>query len=191
MGEAKRRREAKRCEFLEHVEKWSFPPSHWEKQLVDELLQLEVHCVPRTSAENLKHMNMQPNRCHENVDWYVKNAPSGYCEAVTGWMTHGNNFVLHSVLIQNDKYLCITPSGDRSQFIDFTPDKNIEWVEKDGKLNARRNGEFVEFGVRRKPDFEIAKNQIIKRRLLAGINPYQAIEVSPDEIEEFGVTIST
>lgn len=183
MGEAKLRREQMRAIMLAQADNWSRPASAWEADLVAELLDMPVVHVPRLSAEDIAWMGMPPNECHANTRWYEANDPTGQAKAVSGWWVQGLDFVLHSVLGNKGQYRCITPSRGGETELFFIPDPKIAWVERGERLAPLRNGQEVGLGVRRFPAFTTALNDIVRQRLVSGINPYQAMQFTPDEMD--------
>jgi hypothetical protein len=178
--EAKRVHEEKRREFLYYAESWSFPPSDWEEKLTEELKNttyIQVLIAPETTLQN---MNVQPNRCHDNVRRFLENKSDMNFKAVTGWLIEGNNYVFHSVLDLGEQLVCITPSANGSTSIKFIPDESIKW---NGQVGIR-SGQPIGVGVRLNPKFEIALNEMIINRLLSDIDPYVAIEISSAEKEK-------
>ncbi|MBL0926014.1 MAG: hypothetical protein IBJ12_16300 [Sphingomonadaceae bacterium] len=191
MGEAKRRMDAERRRLLDQAESWMVAPSEWEAALVEELLDAELECVPRMSTEDLAWMRMPANRCHENCWWYEANDPTGRSKAVTGWWLQGLDFVLHTVMEADGRYCCITPSMAQEPEIYFIPDPKLEWIKEPDRIAVIRNGQEVDLGVRRFPAFTIAWNQMLRDRLLAGMNPHQAIVFTREEMLELKRTHMT
>lgn len=184
MGEGKRRLEAERRRLLEQAESWMAPPSAWEAALVEELLDADLELVPRMSPEDMAWMRMPANRCHENCWWYEAHDQTGGSKAVTGWWLQGLDFVLHSVIVSDGRYCCITPSRAQEPEIYFIPDPKIEWIKETDRIAVIRNGREIDLGVRRFPAFTIAWNRRLRERLLSGMHPYKAILFSRDEILE-------
>jgi hypothetical protein len=183
MGEAKARRDALRRRMLEEGRKWDFPPSGWESAICNELGDKVVSVVRRASVEELSWMRMPPNKCHANVRWYVNNDPSKQARAVTGWWVQPPDFVLHSVIETNGQLICITPSHfDEAEF-PFIPDPKITWVEDGEVYSAVRDGQVIGSGVRAFPAFTMARNAIVRERLLSGVDPHKAIEFTDEMIE--------
>lgn len=185
MGEAKQRRKKLRASMLAQADAWSRPASAWEAELVEELLDMPVVRVPRLPAEDIAWMRMPANECHANTRWYAANEPTGQVRSVSGWWLQGFDFVLHSVIGNQGEYRCITPSADGETEIFFIPDAKIEWVETGEVYSARRNGQFVDLGVRRFPAFTRAINEAVRTRLLAGVEPYRAMEFTLEEMDDF------
>ncbi|AMG75538.1 Uncharacterized protein SGRAN_3195 [Sphingopyxis granuli] len=183
MGEAKLRREAMRKRLFEQVEGWTFPPSPWEKALFEEVVALPAFRARRMPAEDLAWMRMPANHCHANARWYEANDWTGQSRAVVGWWVQGSDLVLHSLLTNGHEYMCITPSSLEETEIIFIPDPQIEWIEGDGQLSAKRNGQLIGLGIRRYPALTIAMHEIMRSRLERGMDPHSASEFSPDELE--------
>lgn len=185
MGQAKVRREALRRKMLEDGKKWDFPASPWEAAVCAELNLKEddVRVVRRAPAEQLDWMRMPANGCHANARWYAKNDPTGRTRAVVGWWVQWPDFVLHSVVEIDGQLICITPSAYNETEIPFMPDPKISWIEDGEVYSAIRDGQVVGAGVRTYPAFTVARNAILRERLLAGVDPFEATILS-DELME-------
>jgi hypothetical protein len=140
MGEAKRRREEVRKQFLEMIDWWSFEPTEWEREAVEAIDRLPVVRVRRYPPHILKEMGMPPQKCHANARFMEENDPRGIIRRVNGWRLDNNNYVLHSVIDQGGGAICcVTPSLiDEPDEFDFRPDDAIEWRE-DGEYFTRRS----------------------------------------------------
>lgn len=124
---------------------------------------------------------MHANKCHANVRWFMEQDVSGLTCGVTGWLVQWPDFILHSVLEAGGRMMCITP-GDEAE-IEFIPDPKISWVEDGEVYSAVRDGQVVGIGVRAFPSFTMARNAIVRERLLAGIDPYKAIQFSDEDMK--------
>ncbi len=184
MGEAKRKREALRRMMLEKGSEWDFPASDWEADLCAELEALPVLIVPRAPADQLASTKMKANECHTNTFWYVGNDPNKISCAVTGWWVQEPCYVLHSVIEQDGRLICITPSAFGETEIPFVPDPKISWQIEGDVRHAMRNGIEIGPGIRKFPALTMAINSIVRERLLAGANPFQAGNFSDEEVAE-------
>lgn len=184
MGQAKLRREALRQILLEKGKTWDFPPSPWEAAVCADLREQTVLIVPRASEDQLTWSRMPSNHCHANVDWYVKNDPSQKARAVTGWWVQWPNFVLHSVIEVDNRQICITPTPLKETEIPFIPDPQISWIRDGEVYSAIRDGKIIGPGVRAFPAFTMAQNMIVRERLLAGVDPFEACKFTDKEMEE-------
>lgn len=184
MGEAKRRKEALRQRMLAEGEKWDFEPSQWEEAVCVELRGEIPKLVLRIPADRLAWMRMPAGKCHENARWYAKNDQSNKARAVAGWWVQWPDFVLHSVVEVDGRLLCVTPTPDHEIEFLFISDPKITWI-KDGKVYSPiRDGRVIGPGLRAFPRFTMARNAIVRERLLAGVDPFSAIEFSDEEMEE-------
>ncbi|MEZ5778520.1 MAG: hypothetical protein R3E44_09170 [Paracoccaceae bacterium] len=133
--------------------------------------------MPRAPDSWLQRSRMVPQRCHENVSFVVENYAD--CEHVTGWWPQDGNFVLHSVVRQGARLMCVTPlhsSGwGAPGHIDFIPDPRIEWRPEDDGPAAYVDGMRLEVGVRSDPAETMRRVALVRERLLAGVHPYQAV----------------
>jgi hypothetical protein len=126
---------------------------------------------------------MPTNACHANVRWYVEHDPSHRARAVTGWWVQWPDFVLHSVIEDDGELICITPAEYNETELHFIPDSQISWIE-DGKVSsAVRHGRKIGPGIRAFPAFTMARNAIVRERLLAGVDPFKAIEFTDEMMD--------
>lgn len=176
MGEANRKKNRVRTEFLTRLEEWSFPITDWELQTVEELKELPVIKVPRVDSNQLAEMRMKPHQCHANVRFLAEHDPKCKTEMITGWWLQGENYVLHSIVNQWGDLACVTPVLINSESpFDFIPDSKIEWCEQGEKYTAYRDGVRIGKGIRSSPTQALADLMVIKQRLLSGMNPYEAV----------------
>lgn len=184
MGEAKIKREALRRRFLEEMDKWDFPQSQWEADLCEELMWTPVYTVHRAPRKMLEWCRMPPSECHANARFYENNDPDHLTKAVTGWWVQYPNFVLHSVIHTGRSLVCVTPSvmdGIEDVF-DFIPDPKVEWVcGSDNYFKPFRLGRQLPVGLRAEPAFTIAQHQVVRTRLLSGMNPADAGKFTDEE----------
>jgi hypothetical protein len=184
MGQARVRREALRQKMLNKSKEWDFSPSAWEAAVCAELREEDVVVIRRAPAGQLAWSRMPANECHANARWYVKNDPSGKARAVVGWWVQWPNFVLHSVVEVEGALICMTPSQFNEAEIPFIPDPKIGWIENGEVYSAIRNGQIVGPGVRKFPEFAMAQNEIVRERLIAGVDPSKAGDFTDEEMEE-------
>lgn len=145
---------------------------------------LPAYRARRMPAKDLAWMGMPANHCHANVRWYVANDYTKQSKAAVGWWPQGSDLVLHSVLTNGAEYMCITPSSLGEAEILFIPDPQIAWVEHQGQLAAKRNGQVIGLGIRRFPALTIAMHEIMRKRLESGTDPDRASEFSEKERDE-------
>ncbi|NCM95856.1 MAG: hypothetical protein GW948_00615 [Rhodobacterales bacterium] len=177
MGEAKRKLETVRAEFLAELEKWSFPATDWEWATVEEIRRLPVIKVHRVTDEDLAWMRMPARQCHVNARFMERKDPEGRSKQITGWWLQDGNYVLHSIVNQRGKLICVTPAPLQPENpFDFIPDPKIEWREEGDFLEAYRDRVKIGPGVRSNPTNVIAELDVIRQRLLSGMNPYKAVQ---------------
>jgi hypothetical protein len=127
---------------------------------------------------------MPANRCHANARWYSRNDPSGKARVVTGWWVQWPAFVLHSVVETDGQLMCVTPSLYNEVEFPFIPDPKITWMEDGEVYSAVRLGQIVGPGVRVHPAFTMAQNEIVRERLLSGMDPLKVGDFTEEEMEE-------
>lgn len=170
MGEAKRNREALKARMLVELERWMEPESPAEIQLNEEIRALPFYSIQRASGHELAYMRMLPQQCHQNAGVYVRLDPTKESRHVSGWWKRGGIFYFHSVILSHTKLRCITPHADNSP-LEFAPDFDIVWHEKNGVMNSDRRGQKVPFLVRDFPEAVIAAATAAHSALLAGADP--------------------
>jgi hypothetical protein len=177
VGEAKRNRDKRAADLLAWLERWDFPPSDAEANLVREIEKLESVQVRRYPGEVLRQMRMPPNQCHANTQFMVDNDPDGRCRQVSGWLFQVGNYVLHSVVERGEDLFCVTPYPvPVTDTFSFIPDPKIEWVENSKGKEAYRDGYRIEYGVRSDPLETIRINEVVRERIKNGIHPLKAGE---------------
>jgi hypothetical protein len=120
---------------------------------------------------------MRPQQCNKNCLDYVKLDPDGRSKMVSGWVRLGGTYVAHSVVERDGRRMCITPDPFGRKTLEFAADPTIQWVtEGDYYVPA---SDFMA-RVRIEPEKVMAHAQRIKDALLAGMNPYKAMQL-PDE----------
>jgi hypothetical protein len=184
MGQAKKRQSALAEQILVEGQKWMFPESDWERAVYADLMDKEVLRVQRASKQELHDSRMKPKECHTNVWWYVEHDPEKKSKAVVGWWVQWPDFVLHSVVERDEELFCITPSAFDEGSIHFIPDKKIEWRKLDSGYAAFRDGQEVGIGIRAFPEFTMARIVLVKERLLSGMKPMEAMNLSPESLQE-------
>ncbi|WP_234052600.1 MULTISPECIES: hypothetical protein [unclassified Xanthobacter] len=176
MGEAKRKLEQVRHTFLADLGEWMFPPSDWETRTVAEIQALPVVIVTRRPDRDLEYMRMPAKQCHENAHFLQVHDPEGLMRHVTGWWVQDGNYVLHSVVEKDGHFFCVTPAPAYvEKTFDFIPDDKIEWRVDGEHMAPFRDGVEVGRGVRTDAAATIAELEVLRQRLLSGMNPYKAV----------------
>ncbi len=176
MGEAKRKAERLRAQFLADIEEWMFPASEWEARMVAEVRELPRVRAHRITPNQAADMGMPAKECHANCRWYQDNDPEGKARQITGWMHDDGGFVLHSVIERDGVVFCITPTPVHQEpAFEFIPDPAIEWRDEGDFRIPYRGGQKVGKGIREDPAAAMAQLEEIKRKLLSGMNPWEAI----------------
>lgn len=177
VGEAKKRIESVRKAFLAEIDEWSFPPSEWEARTVSEIQLLPIVKVRRYPDDALSYMRMPARHCHANAQFMEDTDPSGRMKHITGWWIQGDTYLLHSVVLHDDQYVCVTPAPlESEETFDFVPDSEIEWRDDGEVRSAYRGGALIGKGVRTNPARSLAEIDKIRQRLLSGMNPYEAVK---------------
>ena len=184
MGQARTKLEAIRKKHLELADYWDFPATPDEAVICEGLRHIEIVVVRRASRAELAYMRMPENSCHENARWYERNDPTRQSRAVTGWWVQWPDFVLHSVVKIDDRFICLTPSYiDEGEF-PFMPDPQIVWEKDQEKYIAKKQGYKIGIGVRLFPEFTLARLELVRKRLRSGLHPVEASIFSDGELAE-------
>lgn len=179
MGEAKVRREAMRRMMLAECEKWSFPPTPEEADIVAQISTLPRVNVRRVDNDAIAYMRMPGKECHANTRWYQDNDPEGKAMQATGWWEQNGSYVLHSVVRRDGAYFCITPQQpDVPDTFEFVPDPVLEWREEGEYRVCYRSGYKCSPGVRADPDAVIKYMATVRERLESGMLPLEAAKVA-------------
>jgi hypothetical protein len=171
VGEAKRRTQEMKKMYLANLSNWLFEPTEWEKKTVSEIEQLPIVQVRRYPDDALKWMKMPPQQCHENAAFMQKNDPGKSVSHITGWWIQSDCYVLHSVILREDQYSCVTPAPyETTNIFDFVPDSKIVWREDGLVRSAFRDNVMIGKGVRKNPVEHLATTRAIRQRLLSEMN---------------------
>jgi hypothetical protein len=175
MGEAKRKQEALRQKLLAEIDRWLTPPTEEEAAIVRALDALPRGTIRRASPAELAYMRMKRQECHQNCFSYAQLDPEKKARVVSGWWVRGDVYTFHSVVERDGGMTCITPYMLEEREVEFISDSEIVWNEDaDGRKWASRDGKRVPHAVRRDPERTIAESQWVKARLLSGMSPYKA-----------------
>lgn len=191
MGQAKRRQEALRRDLLAHTDDWSFAATPEEATVVATLLEMPAFAAHRYPVAELGALGMVANRCHDNARRAADDDVSERIQVVIGWRAHMLDLVLHSVVLVDGRYHCVTPSSDDEPVFGFIQDPEIRWVETPDGMAPFRGDYAIGKGVRRFPAFTIAINALLRERLAAGIPPHRASSFSYADMERLKIVSMT
>lgn len=165
-----------RSAFVAEIEKWAFPMSDWEVRVVQEIKQMPVVTVERYPDDALAYMRMPPRQCHKNASFMEENDPECRIKQVTGWWPQEGQYVLHSVIVRDDQYICVTPAPLHStRRFDFIPDAKIKWRDEGEVRVPYRDGVKIGPGVRDDPEKTIVELGLMREKLLSAKNPYEVM----------------
>jgi hypothetical protein len=178
MGQAKKRMDKLRKDYLQEVEMLSRPPSEDESIIVSALIGLPTVKVVRPSKEILAYMRMKPRQCHVNCRFYADNDPEKKSRWTLGWMTFGDQkaWTCHSVIAIDGRYMCLTPQDNpyTPDEFDFIVDPLLS-IQEDGKIF--RDGMAVRSTcvIRAEPESFARMHASFKDDLLSGMHPNEAL----------------
>lgn len=176
MGQARAKLAVVRQMFLANLDDWAFEPTAWEAQTVNEIEKLPVVKVRRYPDNVLKDMRMPARECHANAKYMEDNDPEKRTKHITGWWIQFDCFILHSVILRDGQYACVTPAPyESADVFDFVPDAAIVWRDNGRLRSAFRDDVMIGKGVRKYPSKKLEEVQMLKARLLSGMNPYEAM----------------
>jgi len=164
---------------MRNVEWLAFPPTRQEATALKEVLKLPRVVVTRPAHSELIAAGMVPYDCHRNCAAQVANDPDGTSRHVSGWLPHGEDLILHSVVVTNGQWLCLTPQliASPSRF-SFIPDAKIIWCEEaNGMKRPLRNGEEIPAALRSNPQRHIAMRDQFMALVASGTPAFEARSV--------------
>lgn len=171
--------------FLTELDRWSFPTTDWELETVKEIERLRVITVRRVDAATLEWMRMKPRQCHTNARFYEEKDPERLSKRIIGWWPQGGNYLLHSIVRREGQHFCVTPVDPKmvpeAEF-PFIPDPKIEARVEGDLMGYYRDGGKIGPGVRGNPAKTLAYNDAARKRLLSGMDPYEAMQVDPESL---------
>jgi hypothetical protein len=182
MGEAKVRRAALVADCLKHLEQWSKPATEWERSMAERLSAMDHIWASRLDAHVLSQMRMPKNQCHANAKWFA--GKDSTATVVSGWWLQWPDYVLHSVVLKDGDYMCVTPVDMGDSPFPFVPDSEIEWLDDGDVWTATYRSQRLGTGIRRFPEFTLARTKIVRDRIQAGVHPYQAMQFTDEEMEQ-------
>ncbi len=161
---------------LRNVEALGSPETEHEAIIFAEVLTLPRVVVSRQPVKRLLAAGMIPYNCHVNCHNQEARDPAKQSRHVTGWLIHGSNLILHSVVVTWNQWICITPQLDKAanQF-EFIPDFDIEWRDNPGGWrDPVRKGVVVPDILRKNPAREIEKKERFLELLNSGLSIKEA-----------------
>lgn len=164
---------------LRNAEQMAFLPTEWEATTLAKVLALPRVIVTRPPEEQLLASGMLPYDCHANCSEHVANDPDQISHHVWGWMIHGSDLILHSVVRMRGDWLCLTPQLVRApaQF-QFIPDPFIEWLDgNDGMRHAFRVGARVPQALRKYPEYHIQMRDEFRDLMASGMSAFDARKI--------------
>lgn len=175
-----RRKEELHELILQNVEALSFPPTEWEALTLVEILALPRITVKRPPEDELLAAGMLPYDCHVNCAVQEANDPTKRSRHVWGWLIHGSDLILHSVIEMRGQWLCLTPQLVRApSSFQFIPDPFIEWRETiDGDAKeAFRGGVKLPIGLRKYPEYHLRMRDQFRDLVASGMSVLDAREL--------------
>ncbi len=168
--------EARIEHILWNVESMAFPRSQGEADLLWEVLGLPRVTVTRPDKGRLLTMGMAPYNCHVNCAEFAASDSDGLTRHIWGWIIHGTDLILHSVVERQGHWRCLTPQyTEVSADFSFIPDMAIEWVDTaDGFRQPYRSGMKLPDALRRYPEDHILMRDTFRDLVASGMSPLDA-----------------
>lgn len=167
---------ARRDGYLREAERWAFDATDWERRAAAAILHLPEVTAERLPQDELDRLGMLPKECHLNATRYIERHPG--TRMVSGWWRLPRQFVLHSVVERDGKYICVTPAPTVSDpRFRFVPDPAVVWVSKGSGFAAVRDDHLIGIGVRLFPDADVAWYRAVAARLRKGMDPDEALRL--------------
>jgi hypothetical protein len=159
-----------------NIESMAFPPSREEADLLSRVLELPRVTVSRPDERRLLAMGMIPYNCHVNCAEFASSEKDSLTRHIWGWIIHGSDLILHSVVERQGHWRCLTPQYIKvSPDFTFIPDMAIEWVDTaDGIRQAYRNGKKLPDALRRYPEDHILMRDKFRDLVASGMSPLDA-----------------
>ncbi|RWY70063.1 hypothetical protein EHI48_27135 [Rhizobium sp. WSM1325] len=159
-----------------NVESMAFPVSPEEAEVLASVLKLPRVTVTRPSQQNLLAMGMVAYDCHRNCAVYAESDPDGSTKHVWGWIIHGSDLILHSVVERGGLWRCLTPQHiPVPPHFTFIPDMTIEWLENaDGSREPFRNGARLPDALRKYPEDHIRMRDRFRELVDSGVSVFNA-----------------
>lgn len=138
---------------LAECEKFLKPICSREAQISREIARLPKHKALRWPHRMFYIGSMAHQECHANC---MKMAGTDEnARHVTGWwMISEGVYILHSVMLFEGRYICITPTLEEEstiEFIDFLPDMKLRWYSEPTQWICKRDGRRAPSVVRSDP----------------------------------------
>ncbi|RUM07649.1 hypothetical protein EFR84_08025 [Rhizobium chutanense] len=158
------------------AESMAFPPSPEEADALSEILTLPRVTVTRPSMDHLLAMGMAAYDCHRNCAAYAESYSDGSTRHVWGWIIHGADLILHSVVERGGLWRCLTPQYiEAPSHFPFIPDMTIEWRENaDGSREPHRNGTKLPNALRKYPEDHIRMRDRFRELIDSGMSVLDA-----------------
>ena len=142
----------------------------------------EVSVLPRASMaktgnqKQRRGMPVLPHACHGNVACYISHGFGEKPERSLGWIEREASFVLHSAVIENGRYICITPDDpDIGATTDtFIPDAKLSSSLEEPN-SVYRDGQLVPMTVTNHPGEWAAAMHDAEQNLNSGMLPSEAM----------------
>ena len=163
--------------ILRNVESMAFPPSEIEAATYEEVMSLPRVVVSRPPTEELLAAGFMHYDCHRNCGEQAANDPHGKYRHVAGWLPHGEDLILHSVVAIGNHWICLTPQiVPAPNRFEFVPDPYLEWRDKDGSADraAFRGGNEVPEALRRDPSRHMRMRDEFRALVATGHSVVQA-----------------
>lgn len=160
-----------------NVESMAFEPSERESATYAEVSMLPRVVVSRPPAEDLLAAGFVHYDCHCNCGYQAANDHSGKSRQVSGWLPYGEDLILHSVVVIDNQWICLTPQlvpvPNRFEFI---PDPHLEWRDTDGGATrtAFRHGIEVPEALRKDPSRHIRMREEFQALVSSGHSVIEA-----------------
>ncbi|MDC9823984.1 hypothetical protein PRN20_09570 [Devosia sp. ZB163] len=161
---------------MRNIEWLAFPPTELEARTLPDVLMLPRVVVTRPPRDQLIAAGMVDYDCHRNCAAQEQNDHTGASRHVVGWSPHADDLILHSVVVIDGKWLCLTPQiTPVAMHFDFIPDGKLEWREHaDGTNRAYRDGQEMPTALRRDPGRHIRMRDQFMELVKAGMSPFDA-----------------
>ena len=162
-----------------NAETSAMPPSQWEADTLAEVLTFQRVVVTRPPRDQLLSAGFAPYNCHLNCAEHTANDPEKSSRHVSGWLVHGYDLILHSVVEMRGQWLCLTPQlVDVAPQFQFIPDAVIDWRENaHGGKDPFRRGVAVPGVLRKYPEFHVRMSAKFSELVASGLSTREAAAI--------------
>lgn len=166
--------------YEREIEAWASAPTDLERDILMQIgtvTPTSIICFPAIHW-HLPWMP-EPRQCHQNVTEFVELESKDKYFPVHGWLVHGYDYLLHTVVGTTSEIFCITPHPGNLSHLQFIPDPDITMEIRKPQFAFRWRGRPLGHAViRSNPDRTITKWRRFGELLASGMAADEAMETA-------------